>query len=68
MRVILLSVCGKRRWKKMVVVIKEEDAGKVVKALVLKRRIRELERQIAELQRRKADLEEEYEDLSINIE
>ena len=52
----------------MVVVIKEEDAGRVVKALVLKRRIRELERQIAELQRRKANMEEEYEDLGINIE
>ena len=52
----------------MVVVIKEEDAGKVVKALALKRRIRELERQIAELQRRKAELEKEYAELGISIE
>jgi len=52
----------------MVVVIREEDAGKVVRALGLKRRIMELERQIAELQRRKAKLEEEYADLGISIE
>jgi len=52
----------------MVVVIREEDAGKVVRALGLKRRIRELEREIAELQRRKAELEKEYADLGISIE
>jgi len=52
----------------MVVVIREEDAGKVVRALGLKRRIMELEREIAELQRRKAKLEEEYADLGISIE
>ena len=52
----------------MVVVIREEDAGKVVRALGLKRRIRELEREIAELQRRKAKLEEEYANLGISIE
>ena len=52
----------------MVVVIREEDAGKVVKALALKKRIADLERQIAELQRRKAKLEEEYESMGIVIE
>jgi len=52
----------------MVVVIREEDAGKVVWALALKRRIRELEREIAELQRRKAELEEEYKSIGISIE
>ena len=52
----------------MVVVIKEEDAGKVMKALALKKRIADLERQIAELQRRKAKLEEEYESMGIVIE
>jgi len=52
----------------MVVVIREEDAGKVVRALGLRRRIRELEREIAELQRRKAELEKEYADLGISIE
>lgn len=52
----------------MVVVIREEDAGKVVRALGLKRRIMELEREIAELQRRKAKLEEEYANLGISIE
>ena len=52
----------------MVVVITEENAGKIIKALNLKRRIAELERQIAELQRRKAELEEEYADLGISIE
>jgi len=52
----------------MVVVIREEDAGKVVRGLALKRRIAELERQIAELQRRKAELEEEYANLGISIE
>lgn len=52
----------------MVVVIKEEDAGKVMKAVVLKKRIAELERQIAELQHRKAELEEEYEGMGIVIE
>ena len=52
----------------MVVVIKEEDAGRIIRALGLKRRIAELEKQIAELQRRKAELEEEYADLGISIE
>ena len=52
----------------MVVVIREEDAGKVVKALALKKRIADLERQIAELQRRKAELEKEYESMGIVIE
>jgi len=52
----------------MVVKITEENAGKVVRALNLKRRIRELERQIAELQRRKAELEEEYANLGVEIE
>jgi len=52
----------------MVVVIREEDAGRVIKALALKRKIAEMEKQIAELQRRKAKLEEEYEDLGISIE
>jgi len=52
----------------MVVVIREEDAGEVVRALGLKRRIRELEKQIGELQREKAKLEEEYEDLGVKIE
>jgi len=53
---------------KMVVVIKEEDAGKVVRALGLKRRIMELEKEIGELQRRKAELEKKYEDLGVKIE
>jgi len=52
----------------MVVVIREEDAGRVVRALGLKRRIAELEKQIAELQRRKAKMEEEYANLGISIE
>ena len=52
----------------MVVVIKEEDAEKVIKALGVKRRIRELEKQIAELQRRKGELEKEYADLGIKVE
>jgi len=52
----------------MVVVITEENAGKIIKALNLKRRITELEKQIAELQRRKAELEEEYANLGISIE
>ena len=52
----------------MVVVIREEDAGRIIRALSLKRRIAELEKQIAELQRRKAELEEEYADLGIGIE
>ena len=52
----------------MVVVIREEDAGKVVRVFALKRRIRELEKEIAELQRRKAELEKEYADLGISIE
>jgi len=49
-------------------VITEEDAEKVIRALNLKRRIRELEKQIGELQRKKADAEEEYENLGIKIE
>ena len=52
----------------MVVVIREEDAGRIIRALNLKRRIAELERQIAELQWRKAELEKEYADLGISIE
>jgi len=52
----------------MVVVIKEEDAGKIIRAFNLKRRIRELEKQIAELQQRKAKLEEEYANLGVEIE
>jgi len=52
----------------MVVVIKEEDAGKIIRALGLKKRMRELEKEIAELQREKAKLEEEYEDLGVKIE
>ena len=49
----------------MVVVIKEEDARWIIRALNLKRRIAELEREIAVLQRRKAELEKEYADLGI---
>ena len=52
----------------MVVKITQENAGKVVRALNLKRRIMELEKQIAELQRKKAVLEEEYENLGVEIE
>jgi len=52
----------------MVVVIKEEDAWKVVRAINLKKRIKELEKEIGELQRRKAELEEEYAELGISIE
>jgi len=52
----------------MVVVIREEDAGRIIRAINLKRRIVELERQIAELQRRKAELEKEYADLGVSIE
>ena len=52
----------------MVVVIREEDAGRVMRAVVLKKKITELERQIAELQRRKAKLEKEYANLGISIE
>ena len=52
----------------MVVVIKEEDAWKVVRAINLKKRIKELEKEIGELQRRKAELEKEYENLGISIE
>jgi len=52
----------------MVVVIKEEDAGRIIRALGLKRRMRELEKQIADLQRRKAELQKEYEDLGVKIE
>ena len=52
----------------MVVVIKEEDAGKIIRALGLKRRIADLERQIKGLQRRKAELEAEYKKLGIVVE
>jgi len=52
----------------MVVVIREEDAGRIMRAVVLKKKIMELERQIADLQRRKAELEKEYAGLGINIE
>jgi len=52
----------------MVMVIKQEDAGKIIRALNLKRRIRELEKQIGELQREKAKIEEEYAKLGISIE
>jgi len=45
----------------------EEEAGKVVRALNLKRRIRELEKEIGELQREKSDLEKEYKNLGVNI-
>ena len=48
--------------------ISEEEAGKVVRALNLKRRIRELEKQIAVLQREKTELEEEYANLGIKVE
>jgi len=54
-------------WK-MVMVIKEEDAGRIIRALNLKRRIRELEKQIAGLQQEKAKIEEEYAKLGISIE
>jgi len=54
--------------EKMVMVIKQEDAGKIIRALNLKRRIRELEKQIGELQREKAKIEEEYAKLGISIE
>jgi len=60
--------CGKGGDVVMVVVIREEDAGRVMRAVVLKKKIMELERQIAELQRRKAELEKEYADLGISIE
>jgi len=52
----------------MVMVIKEEDAGRIIRALNLKRRIRELEKQIAGLQQEKAKIEEEYAKLGISIE
>jgi len=52
----------------MVVVIKEEDAWKIIKAFNLKKRMRELEKEIGELQRRKAELEEEYAELGVSIE
>ena len=48
--------------------ISEKEAGKVVRALNLKRRIRELEKQIGELQREKAKLEAEYKNLGVSIE
>jgi len=51
----------------MVIVIKEEDAVKVIKAWNIKRRINELERQIADLQRRKAELEQDLANLGIDI-
>ena len=52
----------------MVVVIKEEDAWKIIRVLNLKKRMRELEKEIGELQRRKAELEEEYAELGVSIE
>ena len=52
----------------MAVVIKEEDAGKIIRAFNLKRRIKELEKQIGDLQRKKAKLEAEYQDLGVEIE
>jgi len=52
----------------MVVVIKEEDANRIIVAYDLKRKIMELDKQIGELQRRKAKLEEAYASLGISIE
>ena len=52
----------------MVVVVKEEDVERILRASNLKRRIRELEKEIAILQREKANLEKEYEGLGISIE
>jgi len=52
----------------MSVNITEEVARKVIRAVNLRRRIRELEKQIGELQREKAKLEEEYENLGVKIE
>ena len=52
----------------MVVVIKEEDAGKITRALNLKRRMREIENEIARLMREKRELEEEYEKLGVKVE
>ena len=52
----------------MVVKITQEDVGRVVRALNLKRGIEELRKQIVELQRRKAELEEEYQNLGVEIE
>jgi len=52
----------------MVVVVKEEDAEKILRGINLKRRIRELEKEIAVLQREKANLEKEYEELGVSIE
>jgi len=52
----------------MAVVIREEEAEKIIKARNLKRRIRELEKEIAILQQEKANLEKEYEELGVSIE
>ena len=52
----------------MVVVIKEEDAGKIIRALNLKRRIAKIEREIARLSAEKAKLETEYAKLGVSIE
>ena len=52
----------------MVVVIKEEDAGKIMRALNLKRRMREIENEIARLMREKRELEEEYAKLGVKVE
>lgn len=52
----------------MVIVIRKEDAEKIIKTINLKRRIRELEEEIARLQYEKAKLEKEYADLGISIE
>jgi len=52
----------------MVVVVKEEDAERILRGINLKARIRELEKEIAILQREKANLEKEYEELGVSIE
>jgi len=52
----------------MVVVIKEEDAVKVVRALGIKRRIREIENEIALLMSEKKKLEQEYANLGVSVE
>jgi len=52
----------------MVVVIREEDVGKIIRAWNIKRRIMELEREIGRLSAEKAKLEEEYANLGIKVE
>jgi len=54
--------------EEMVFVIKEEDADKVIRALNLKRGIREVEKEIAGLMEKKRRLEEEYAKLGVSIE